>query len=399
MSARKVGMLVVVLALCVSMGCARVAKRNTGRARAEHYRPRHFPHRIWAATDFEAQPHMYGWEGARERNNIPRYAGNATALRSEGNVRRNFSGKKFIVPWVKAVSVNPVPGPRMGKVNKLYVRYYLAGATKAQFQHYSLSVADNNNIRISGLVPGKWMEITMNFSRDARRNDGTPGVPFKNGERMDDLQVYLGRTDSGKTCQLIIDDMIFFADDPRLPPEPEPFPRRVMFLAAFDTGIDLKSRPKFYPGQFEPAVGGGPRGERFGIAGNAPKGAYWVVARPVPKKGTGDQHVFLEMKPPRPVGPNTRLRFRYWLEGADKIRIALHDATAKKDRAVVVNDCKQGRWVTQYVTFSKDEKFVGGGKFATGNKTDSVAFIVPAGKAVRLFVDEVVLFDAGSRPL
>ena len=51
---------------------------------------------------------------------------------------------------------------------------------------------DNTHIIVSGLTEGRWAEVTMNFSRDGRRSDDTPGVPFKEGERMDDLKIFVG---------------------------------------------------------------------------------------------------------------------------------------------------------------------------------------------------------------
>ena len=349
---------------------AQPAKKRRGFAVAKVERPKHFPHRIWAFSGFEARPANFGWFGRAETANIPKYPGNAAARR--GTALKKGAALK--------TGMNPVPGPRMGKVNKLSVRYYLKGTDTVRFQHYSLSSGDNCNMLVSGLVQGKWSETVLNFTADSRRNDGSPGA-FKEGERMDDLQVYAGKAGDGKTYEVVIDDAIFFAEDPALPPEPEPFPRRVMFLAAFDTGIDAKSKPKYFPGQFEPVSGA-----------KAPKGSYWVVAKATPAGGKG-VGVRLEMKPPRPVGPNTKLRFRCWLKGASKIDVVLHDASGGKDHAVVVSPARQGQWVTQYVTFSRGEKAAGGGKLPIGSKVDSVAFT--AAGAAELCVDEVILFDAG----
>jgi hypothetical protein len=355
-----------------------------GTARADHGRPDRFPHRIWAFSGFEARPHMFGWFGAEETKNIPGYPGNTAARRGAGPWK-NFAALK--------TGMNPVPGPRMGEVNKLYVRYFLRGADRATFQHYSLSSGDNCHIRVSGMKQGEWAEMVLHFTRDSRRNDGSPGA-FKRGERMDDLQVYVGKPGQEKDLEIIIDDPIFFAENPDLPPEPEPFPRRVIFLAAFDTGIDSRSRPKFYPGRFEPAVGAG---ETFGIRRTAPKGGYWVVAAAVPAPEADVQHVRLEMKPPRPVGPNTRVRFRYWLRGVDKMDVCLHDATDSRDRRVSVTRCQQAQWATRYVTFSRGGTFAGGGPFPTGNRIDAVTFSVPNNKDVELYVDEIVVYDAPER--
>ncbi len=67
-------------------------ERPRGVAKAEAKRPAHFPHRIWAACDFEGQTPDYAWFGVRETKNIPAYAGNSTALaaraESGGNTQR-----------------------------------------------------------------------------------------------------------------------------------------------------------------------------------------------------------------------------------------------------------------------------------------------------------------------
>ncbi len=354
-------------------------KKGRGFATAKVERPAHFPHRIWAFSGFESRPDNFGWFGAAETKNILKYPGNTAARR--GTPQKKWSALK--------TGMNPVPGPRMGKLNKLYIRYYLKGTDTVRFQHYSLSSGDNCNILVSGLEQGRWAETVLNFTRDSRRNDGSPGA-FKEGERMDDLQVYVGKPADGKQYEIIIDDAILFAEAPGAPPADEPFPSRVVFLAAFDTGIDARSRPRYWPGQLEIASGA-----------KAPRGSYWAVARAVPAAGGKESHVLLEMKPPRPVGAVTKLRFRYWVEGAKRMKVVLHDATAKALCAIDLEDIAQKNWTTRHLDFSKDAKVrkakAAGKPLAVGNKVDSLSFIVAgSGQKVRLFVDEVVLYDAGS---
>jgi hypothetical protein len=283
--------------------------------------------------------------------------------------------------------INPVPGPMMGKVNKLYLRYYLKGATEATFQHFSLTTEDNNHIRMSGLTEGAWSEVTMNFTRDGRRNDGTAGIPFKEGERMDDFKVFVGKPRDGKDYELYLDDVIFFVEDPDLPAEKEPFPNRVIFLAAFDTGIDEKSKPKYWPGAFDIVTK---------IRG-APDGSYWGVARAVPRKEGGGDWIRLEIKPPRPVGEKTRLRFRYHLTGTSKMTVQIFDATDQDNRHIHLKDLKQGEWTFAYLDFTKDAKRNDGKDtpFAAGHKVDDLFFFVsPEGpRGVQLFIDEVTLYD------
>src|SRR6187401_3142252 len=89
-------------------------QQKRGSAKAEVTRPDHFPHRIWAACDFEAQTPDYAWFGPAETKNIPMYPGNATALGVSEKPYKNFSGLM--------TGINPVPGPCMGKVNAMTLR-------------------------------------------------------------------------------------------------------------------------------------------------------------------------------------------------------------------------------------------------------------------------------------
>lgn len=345
-----------------------------GLAQAEPLPPARFPHRIWAACDFEARTPDYGWFGPPESNNIPRYPGNATAL---GVSQRPYKNLSAVM-----TGINPVPGPRMGKENHLCLRYFLKGATDATFQHFSLTSEDNNHIRVAGLTEGRWSRVTMHFTRDGQRNDGTPGVPFQDGERMDDLKIFAGHPAKTKEVDLLIDDVIFFANDPALPPEPEPFPDRVIYLAAFDTG----PKEKYWPGEFE-------------IVGkDLPEGSYWNVARSVPRSNNRGPWVRLQIEPTRPVGARTKLRFRYHLTGASKLTVQIFDFTDMDNRHIRLDGLATNTWRTVYVDFAKDGRKNDGRQtpFAAGHVVDDLFFFVEPdpGREAVLLLDEVVLFDA-----
>ena len=335
-------------------------------------RPARFPHRIWAACDFEARTPDYAWFGPAETNNIPKYPGNATALGVGARPYQNFSGVM--------TGINPVPGPCMGKENYLFLRYFLRGATNATFQHFSLTSEDNQHINASGLAEGKWADIHLNFTRDARRNDGSPKT-FGDGERMDDLKVFVGRPAQAASYELFLDDVIFYANDPALPPEKEPFPNRVMFLAAFDTG----PKEKYWPGDFE-------------IAEQPPAGSNWRAAKSVRRKDGKAMTVRLQIEPPRPVGAHTKLRFRYHLTGASAMTVQIFDATVQDNRHMNLRDLKTNGWTTTYVDFTRDSRRNDATRdtFRAGNKVDDLFFFVTpeTGREPTLFVDEVVLFDA-----
>lgn len=351
-------------------------RRNSGVAQARHERPARFPRRIWAACDFEAQTIDYGWFGPVEKSNVPQYAGNVTAL---GVGERPYQNVSALM-----TGVNPVPGPRMGSANKLCVRYFLRGATEATFQHFSLSSEDNQHVRVTGLRQEEWSDLTIDFSADAARNDGSPGA-FGDGERMDDLKVFVGKPNDGREYELILDDVIFFTDDESdAQPSTEPFPNRVIYLAAFDTG----PQEKYWPGDFELA-------ER-----EVPAGAWWKAARAVPRAaGENGKWIRLQIDPPRPVGEHTKLRFRYHLHGAAELTAQIFDATDQDNRHVVLRNLTQDAWSTATVDFTRNGRRNDGGQtaFAAGHMVDDLFFFVPAPAegSVELYVDEVVLYDAG----
>jgi hypothetical protein len=364
------------LVICILAGEASSAEVSTtrGSVMASGARPAHFPHRIWAACDFEGRTPDYAWFGPAETNNIPKYPGNATALGVTARPYQNFSGVM--------TGINPVPGPRMGRENHLFVRYFLRGATNATFQHFSLTSEDNQHINVSGLTEGKWTELDLNFTRDARRNNGSPNT-FGDGERMDDFKVFVGKPAEAAKYELFLDDVIFYANDPALPTEKEPFPNRVIFLAAFDTG----PKEKYWPGDFE-------------IVEQPPAGSYWRAAQSVPRRDGKAVMIRLQIEPPRPSGAHTKVRFRYHLTGASAMTVQIFDATVQDNRHVNLRALKTNEWATTYVDFTRDSRRNDGTRdtFRAGNKVDDLFFFVTpeTGKETALFVDEVVLFDAAT---
>ena len=110
--------------------------------------------------------------------------------------------------------------------------------------------------------------------------------------------------------------------------------------------------------------------------------------------------ITLPLQPPRPVGSRTKLRFRYHISGATEMVVQIFDATVQDNRHVVLRDLPQEKWVTQYVDFTQDGKRNDGtanSTFSPGNLVDDIFFFVSAkgDKPITLYVDEVVLFDAG----
>ena len=50
-----------VVAFAVGLSAVAAPERPRGFARAEGKRPKRFPHRVWAACDFEGRTRDYGW--------------------------------------------------------------------------------------------------------------------------------------------------------------------------------------------------------------------------------------------------------------------------------------------------------------------------------------------------
>jgi hypothetical protein len=244
-------------------------------------------------------------------------------------------------------------------------------------------------IRVSGLTEGKWSEMTLNFTRDTARNGGSPKA-FEKSEQMNDFKVFVGKPGDGKDYELYLDDVIFFDDDPAMPRENEPFPNRVILQAAFDTGIDAKSKARYWRGDFDIVT----------RANGAPDDSYWGVARTVPHKGTKGKWIRLEINPHRAVGSHNKLRFRYFLSGASFMTVQIFDVNVQDNRHIHLKGLKEGVWQWAILDFTKDAKRNDGtdSPFSAGHKVDDLFFLVkPDGdREVHLYVDEVTLFDAGN---
>ena len=81
--------------------------------------------------------------------------------------------------------------------------------------------------------------------------------------------------------------------------------------------------------------------------------------------------------------------------------VQLFDATDQDNRHIQLKDCPQGVWKTEYLDFTADARRNSGVEtpFAAGHKVDDLFFFVKGAgdQNVDLLIDEVVLFDAGSR--
>ena len=97
--------------------------------------------------------------------------------------------------------------------------------------------------------------------------------------------------------------------------------------------------------------------------------------------------------PGPPIGPNTRLRFKYKLTGADTLRVQLYTLTNGYHRYLSVSGLEQGKWLDGCVDMTKMRRPDGtGGALATDERIDDIQFYVDP--RAELLIDDVVLYDA-----
>ena len=75
-------------------------------------------------------------------------------------------------------------------------------------QLFDLTDGDNRHIRPRDLEPGIWRTVYLDFTRDARRNDGSD-TPFAAGHLVDDLFFFV-QPEAGGDVNLFIDEIVLF---------------------------------------------------------------------------------------------------------------------------------------------------------------------------------------------
>jgi inosine-uridine nucleoside N-ribohydrolase len=318
------------------------------------------PHRVHVAEDFDLDIERRWWMSGKEetKNLLP---GSKRACR--GVLTHDFDdllGNPKAMHT--AVVFNPVPGPPMGKHTRLSFRYWLKGTDRLRVQIYSLSNGYHRHLVLADLPQEKWQSVTVDMTA-ARRPDGTGG-PLSEGERIDDIQFY-----ADPKAELIIDDIVLY--DAALAAEKRPFPRRVLFTGWFDSG----KQGKEWPGTFEIA---------------AQKGYFWHAARSVDNPELGAPWIRLHLRGERVLGDKTHLSFRHRLSGADTLRVALVNRTAKAQQVVNLKDLKKDEWAQAAVDFTKEST---PNRPVKGDRVDEIHFLLTPG--AELLLDDVLLFEPG----
>jgi len=99
--------------------------------------------------------------------------------------------------------------------------------------------------------------------------------------------------------------------------------------------------------------------------------------------------------PGPPMGPNTRLRFKYKLTGTDTIRVQLYSLTNGYHRYLSVSGLDEGKWQSGCVDMTQMRRPDGsGGALVALERIDDIQFYIDP--RAELLIDDVVLYEAAA---
>ncbi len=100
--------------------------------------------------------------------------------------------------------------------------------------------------------------------------------------------------------------------------------------------------------------------------------------------------------PGPPMGPNTRLGFRCWLKGTDRLRVQIYSLSKGYHRCLTLTELPQGKWQELTVDMTALRRPDGsGGPLSADERIDDVQFYTDPD--AELIVDDVVLYDAAPK--
>jgi inosine-uridine nucleoside N-ribohydrolase len=100
--------------------------------------------------------------------------------------------------------------------------------------------------------------------------------------------------------------------------------------------------------------------------------------------------------PGPPMGPNTRLSFRCWLQGTDTLRVQIYSLTNGYHRHLTLTGLPQGKWQSLTVAMTAARRPDGsGGPLAENERIDDLQFYTD--RTAELLIDDLVLHDAAPR--
>ena len=99
--------------------------------------------------------------------------------------------------------------------------------------------------------------------------------------------------------------------------------------------------------------------------------------------------------PGPPMGANTRLSFRYWLQGTDTLRVQIYSLTKNYHRFLTLTNLPQGSWQSAAVDMTHTRRPDGsGGPLAADERIDDIQFYITPD--AELVIDDIVLYDAAA---
>ena len=97
--------------------------------------------------------------------------------------------------------------------------------------------------------------------------------------------------------------------------------------------------------------------------------------------------------PGPPIGPNTRLSFRYWIDGADTLRAQIYSLTKGYHRFLTLTNLPQRAWQSAAVDMTQARRPDGsGGPLSEDERIDDIQFYVAPD--AELLIDDIVLYEA-----
>ena len=166
----------------------------------------------------------------------------------------------------------------------------------------------------------------------------------------------------------------------------ERFPHRVHAVEDFETDIE---RRWWLAGKLE--TENVPSGSRRACRGTKSKDFDDRMGDPQARYTA----VIFNPVPGPPMGKNSRLRFRYWLRGTDRLRVQIFSLTNNYHRRLELTGLPQGSWQDGHVDMTQLRRPDGtGGPLSEDERIDDIQFYVEP--ASELIVDDIVLYDAAA---
>ena len=117
-------------------------------------------------------------------------------------------------------------------------------------------------------------------------------------------------------------------------------------------------------------------------------------------KKMGDQSrswkaVIFNPVPGPPMAGNTRLAFRYWLQGSDRLRVQIFSLSKGFHRYLTLDGLPQGAWQSACVDMTQARRPDGsGGALAADERIDDIQFYVAPN--AELLIDDIVLYESAA---